>query len=263
VHCLWFLRGSGTGGIDTIVADGRLELVLHLGDPFAEVGADGVARAQDDALVAGQLTRPLLLRPGAKIDVVGIRFRTAGARAVLRSATPFTDQVVTMRDVSPALRDRLLVAASSAEAPHARAAAIAGVLAAVARADRLDPFAQRASAVLSHAPSTPIRKLSEDMCCSPRTLERRLQASTGVAPSLLRRVLRFRRAYPLLEAAGRGGWARAALEGGYHDQAHCLRDFRRFTGSTPSRHFGAAGLGDQFLAADAVASVQDGALAAR
>jgi hypothetical protein len=67
----------------------------------------------------------------------------------------------------------------------------------------------------------------------------------------------------MLEAAGRGGWARAALEGGYHDQAHCLHDFRRFTGSTPGRHFATAGLGDQFLGDGAVASVQDGALAGR
>lgn len=263
VHCLWFLRGTGSGSTDTVVTDGRLELVLHLADPFAEVGADGVARTQADALVAGQLTRPLLLRPGAVIDVVGIRFRTAGAAAILRRVDPFTDRVVGMRDVSPLLRDRLLSAVGRVTSPAERVAAIARVLAGVARHDRVDPLAMHSATALSRDPSVPIRRLAEMFDCSPRTLERRIRAGTGVSPALLRRVLRFRRAYPLLEAAGRGGWARAAIAAGYHDQAHCLRDFRRFTGTAPGRHFATAGLGDQFLGDGAVASVQDATMAGR
>lgn len=264
VHCIWFLRGTGGGHADTVVADGRLELVLHLADPFAELGPDGVARTQADALIAGQLTRPLLLVPGGTADVVGIRFRTAGAAAVLRDAAPFTDRVVAMREVAPRLRDRLLTALRQAATPAERVTAIARVLACVARHDRVDPLAEHAASLLGRDPSTTIRRVTRALDCSARTLERRVRTSTGVSPALLRRVLRFRRTYPLLEAAGRGGWARAALLGGYHDQAHCLRDFRRFTGTSPGRHFGgSAGLAEQFLGGGSVASVQDGTEAAR
>ena len=40
VHRFWFLRtgaGAESSGMQTIVPDGRCEIVLHLGEPFAEL----------------------------------------------------------------------------------------------------------------------------------------------------------------------------------------------------------------------------------
>jgi AraC-like DNA-binding protein len=44
----------------------------------------------------------------------------------------------------------------------------------------------------------------------------------------------------------------AALRAGYFDQAHCIREFRRFTGQSPTEFFGQ----DPALASALVASVQ-------
>ncbi|HEY9442989.1 MAG TPA: DUF6597 domain-containing transcriptional factor, partial [Gemmatimonadales bacterium] len=79
VHRFWFLRtgaGAESSGMQTIVPDGRCEIVLHLGEPFAELDGAGRASPQRRALAAGQLTAPFRLaaRPGA--DVIGIRLRT-------------------------------------------------------------------------------------------------------------------------------------------------------------------------------------------
>ncbi len=54
---------------------------------------------------------------------------------------------------------------------------------------------------------------------------------TGLTPKKLCRVLRFRRACAL----GSLGlpWSLVALDAGYFDQAHLIRDFREFAGTTP------------------------------
>ena len=47
IHCFWFLRGPmARPEVQSVVPDGRMEIVLHLGEPFSEVGPDGVARPQ-------------------------------------------------------------------------------------------------------------------------------------------------------------------------------------------------------------------------
>ncbi len=95
VHCFWFLRGRTDGQPQTVVPDGRAEIVLHLAEPFAQQHADGAPRRQAAALVSGQLTGPIHLAPSAEADVVGIRFRTDAARTVLRvSLDELTDAVL-------------------------------------------------------------------------------------------------------------------------------------------------------------------------
>src|SRR5262245_46789063 len=79
VHRLWaFEDDSGGGEPQRIVPDGRCELVIHLGDPYREADARW---PQPRVLFAGQLTRPLWLESTGPANVIGVRFRPAGARA--------------------------------------------------------------------------------------------------------------------------------------------------------------------------------------
>jgi hypothetical protein len=60
VRCLWRLRGAAAEiEPQPIVPDGCFELILHLGEPFVEVG-DGGAAKQDRLLLAATLTRPVV-----------------------------------------------------------------------------------------------------------------------------------------------------------------------------------------------------------
>ena len=71
---------------------------------------------------------------------------------------------------------------------------------------------------------------------SPRQFRRRCFEESGLGPKQLCRILRFRRACHLAASKGRV-WAAIAAEAGYFDQAHLIRDFREFTGSTPMSVF--------------------------
>jgi len=81
VACIWTLEGDACEGAEApqpILPDGRAEFVMHLGDGFARVD-QGAMQRQQWAIFAGQLDRPLTLRPTGRIAVLGVRFRPDGA----------------------------------------------------------------------------------------------------------------------------------------------------------------------------------------
>jgi AraC-like DNA-binding protein len=238
VHCFWFLRGVFPASEpQTVVADGRVEIILHLAEPFSIAGADGCLTRQAEVLVSGQITGPVLLFGNGTGDVVGIRFRTAAAAAVLRAPlADLTNRVESLTAVEQRLARDLLAAARVHHGPGARALALSRVLAKHVRRQQ-DPLVHSATHALESGAR--IDGLAHSLGATPRTLERRVIAGTGLPPATLRRVMRFRRAFRLLDGAPRGTWAEVATQSGFADQSHMIRDFRQFAGCSPSEFFGA------------------------
>jgi hypothetical protein len=81
VHCSWTFAAHEDGAEQAIPPDGRAELIVHRGRPYDERCADGSWQTQPALLVAGQLTRPLVLRSRGEVDVLAVRFTPAGAWA--------------------------------------------------------------------------------------------------------------------------------------------------------------------------------------
>ncbi|OBQ60228.1 AraC family transcriptional regulator [Mesorhizobium erdmanii] len=67
-----------------------------------------------------------------------------------------------------------------------------------------------------------------------RTLRRRFEESFGYGPKTLDRILRFHRFRRLRQVSVDASTAVLAVEAGYADQAHLIRESRRLSGITPS-----------------------------
>jgi AraC-like DNA-binding protein len=234
VHCFWFLSGDDLGAdAQTIVPDGRLEIILHLAEPFARLGDDGVGRTQAPVLLSGQLTQPIYLRPRGVTDIVGIRLRTAVASAVITTPlSALTNHVGPLSEFDAPLADALLHAATRSPLPETRARLLADTLSRFVRRPA-DHLVRATVAALEMTFPAPLGHIARELGVSTRTVERRVIDATGLPPSTLRRVLRFRRAFPQLDQAPAGRWAQVASRAGYYDQAHLIRDFRQFTGAPP------------------------------
>jgi AraC-like DNA-binding protein len=231
VHCIWFLSGKGIGA-QPVVPDGRLELIVHRGDAFDEAKADGTTTRQDNVLVSGQLSRPLQLVAGDVADVVGIRFRTAGARAILANPLgELQDRVVSLADIDRRLARALAGAANQADP----VVSIVRLLLEQLRLQPTDEPLMRAVTLLDRG--MPVARVARDLRMSVRTLERRFTSDIGLPPKLLQQVLRFRRFHAVWPGAVNG--SRAAAIAGYADHSHADREFRRFAGMTPTDYFGA------------------------
>ena len=76
VECYWAVEGMDTS-IQKIIPDGYSELIFHLGDPYDFITGDMVA-SQSAAIIAGQISRPIFLKPQGRSDVIGIKFKPTG-----------------------------------------------------------------------------------------------------------------------------------------------------------------------------------------
>jgi AraC-like DNA-binding protein len=234
VKCYWVLEAEAPSlETQTIVPDGRPELLINLREPFQQE-VKGKWCRQPHSFFVGQITSPFLVRPTGTFRTIGVRFRPDGASRLLRF--PFfelTDTAVAVDDISPKLLaaiDRLRDYQSLAD----QLAALELILSRAVEqrnADRVISFAvtelERASGQVG------VRELAEVLELSPRQFERRFLKTVGISPKLFSRMQRFQRVFRNMESAN-SSWVEAAITCGYYDQAHLIRDFRQFSGTTPT-----------------------------
>jgi AraC-like DNA-binding protein len=79
-----------------------------------------------------------------------------------------------------------------------------------------------------------IGALSRALGCSRKHLIQRFHAQIGLSPKSVAGILRFEHAVAGIRSADEQSWADLALACGYCDQAHFNRDFRRYSGRTPT-----------------------------
>ena len=75
--------------------------------------------------------------------------------------------------------------------------------------------------------------LAAEACLSPRQFERNFVARVGLSPKMFARIARFDRAFRLKERLPGLDWLAVAVQCGYYDYRHLVRDFREFAGVTP------------------------------
>lgn len=97
-----------------------------------------------------------------------------------------------------------------------------------------DALVRRAIALLdSSIEGGSVSSVASALGLSARQLERRFLARVGVTPKRFAALRRFERVIALARTAP--SWTAAALEAGYYDQSHLIRDFRRFAGTSPGK----------------------------
>ena len=241
VRCVWrFEAGAseGAGQPERIVPDGRCELVLHYGDLFVESGEDGLELPQPRALFAGQLSRPLWLRPTGRAGVLGVRFHPAGARSFLGFALHgVTDCRLALHAIWPEEARALTSAIAHARDETRIEIAqrfVAGRIA-LNRSPIDEPIARSAAAIESQAGRCRVEEVIASSGVGRRQFERRFRDAVGLSPKRFASVLRLRSVFDVLEKSPASDWTDAALAAGYFDQSHLIRDFRRYVGCTPAQ----------------------------
>jgi AraC-like DNA-binding protein len=189
--------------------------------------------------VAGPDSEAVVEHLSAGTLVIGFRFRPAAAATWLgigvseianrrpdlealwgaRGRRAAAD-VATEEDISGLIRSLQAVIGQMAPAPHSESA---------------DPEMRAAYRLIAAGapPGAPLVPwLARALGMSERTLRRRFDHAFGYGPKTLDRILRYQRYRRMAENSSEATVA-LALDSGYADQAHLVRESRRLTGCTP------------------------------
>ncbi len=246
VECFWALEaefgenGSSDNGRsavappERILPDGCVELILNFGDPFFQ-HCESKRQLQPRNFIVGQMTGPILISPGGKVELLGIRFQPGGTRPFLAvPADEITDRVTDLGSFSRQFERDLLQVCEQGATIADKIAAVDGFLCErVVKSEYDLRLIELATSIIAYRGFVSVDQLASDAGVSNRQLERRFLREVGIGPKLLARIVRFQQVFRAVEQCD-SAWAAVAVECGYYDQAHLIRDFNQFAQQTPA-----------------------------
>ena len=221
IECGWCLQNTKAVAPYPVPPDGCIDIVYERGSGLRVVGT--MTTQQRFAFTETAEFTGIRFRPG-----MAKRFLGVSAAELTDIAVPFDDiQARPARELSRRLDDA-----------HSIQKAMAILMAAAPLPDPALTPAQRAIEALTQVNgNTNLDITAQQAGLSTRQFRRLCLEEAGLSPKRLCRILRFRYASQLALRCKRAGWAAIALHAGYFDQAHLIRDFREFTGTTPMAVF--------------------------
>jgi AraC-like DNA-binding protein len=171
--------------------------------------------------------------------VFGVKFRPGGFRPFLGGpVAELTDQVRPAATLWGTAAERL--GAELARAPGLDD--LVAVAERFLRAHRPEPDPEVATvgrivhALLHDRTVTKVDDVVTRFGIPARTLQRMFERYVGVSPKWVLRRYRVHEAAARLAEGGHDSWAEVAVELGYFDQSHFIRDFTRAVGMTPAAY---------------------------
>ena len=245
IKCFWVLESAAAPSADPerILPDGCTEIVFHLADPFDQHDSDGAAERQPLALLVGQMRRYLLIKPTGRVSVLGVRFWPGGAYPFL--AVPQDEiggQVIALDAIWGAITRELHSRIADAATAADRVKQVETILLARSNTFRRhdDRATQAIGLILRSGGCVPIERLAETIGIGLRKLDRTFNTRVGLTPKGLCRIVRFQRALKMIEQnETRRDWVRIALDCGYYDQPHFIKEFSAIAGIGPTSYFAA------------------------
>lgn len=244
VECFWIAQSgtpSRTPRREILLPDGTTQLLLSFAGGYRRFDGAGADRGVSIAgsHLVGMRTQGIFIEQRGVEDIFAIRFRAGGLSPFISLPIAETVQQSISLDLllGPAaseLEARIFEAPTAAE----RIAIAEGVLLQRLRAGEAMAHAQRnlrhaLKRIYASHGALSIDRLGRELGMGYRAMDRAFNRHVGISPKRLSRIVRFNYALNLMHRSAGACQSRIALEAGYADQAHMIRDFREFTHTTP------------------------------
>jgi AraC-like DNA-binding protein len=235
VACFWIVLGDEKIP-QKVLSDGHSELIFHFGDAY-QVHVNGHWETQSRALAAGQLSKPIYLRPTGSSSIVGVKFTPTGLWKLFGwNMALLTNQAISLAEFSKPSEPLHDVIARSGNYAAMIGQIERFLLSSMTHATKKE----NVDAIISH-----VEKATEQLSISAiagyfqlsnRKLERLFHEQVGVSPKAYMRMTRFKQVYKLLQQSQLSR-TEVSYVCGYFDQPHFNKDFRKFTGEDANTHF--------------------------
>jgi AraC-like DNA-binding protein len=241
VDVFWHARGSATFPRKRLFPNGRIELLVNLGDPIRLVEGVG-SPVLKSGWLSGMHAKPVVIECSGRVDTLGIRLKPAGAFALLaRPLRDISGWTLDLADVvgraAAELAERCFEAGTTDDRFRQAGAWLEERTAGAGSG--LPSVAWTAARIERSAGTASIGALREEAGLSKTRLASVFRDQVGLSPKVYARIFRFQRLLSLIHE-GAPSLASAALDTGYYDQPHMTAEFRELTGMAPRAFLAAA-----------------------
>lgn len=171
------------------------------------------------------------------VDLFGIRFRPAGFTAFCKIPIhEFTDKRIDLTSVESLFDERFF-----AELPEKETMleVIRYVDSYLLRKRPLfftpEPQVTYSVGLIRQSKGTlPLKEIADKSCLSLRHFERKFKTAVGISPKTFSKVVKFQNTCNYIKTHKEASLLAVAVDCGYYDQAHLIKDFKALSGNTPS-----------------------------
>jgi AraC-like DNA-binding protein len=244
VAFIWVFESSfGVPMTDSriIVPDGRAKIIVPFSNALCAAVNQSVLNATEhQILLAGIQRSPSIIGSTAtSTRTIGMELTPKGLYHFFKlNMYELTDQMVSFEDLFGPWGVQLQNRVGDADDPEEKIALLQTGLA------YLLQKIQKEYALLDHAVDLiaqthgmlKIRELAAQVGCTKRYLDTLFKDHVGLSPKSLASILRFQECYQVLTRRKSPTLLRNSLPAYYYDQAHFIKEFKRFTGFTPRQY---------------------------
>lgn len=224
-----------------IIPDGFIEMTFNLGDGIKRYTSDSKFVVHPCAMVMGQRTKSYFIEPLGNVNSFAISFYPHGfANFVSVKLEDLVDKETPIKnlfgDVPAKELEQNIVRAIDTQ--HRIEIIETFLLNKLHDSTTINNIVRMTvDMLLSTNGSTPINQILKDDLSKRRQLERNFKKQIGISPKQLGKVLRLQAALKKL-LNDNEKLTNIAHESEYFDQAHFIKDFKEFIGTTPKEFLG-------------------------
>ena len=243
VQCYWVTE---TSGADTEQTDEQICFPLGMVDWIIQTDGDNHFCAFDlegnefpKNYIVGIMSEPVKWKMRGSARLIGIRFKPEGMLKLFKiPLKELVNQSVPteylMKKEAEFLREKLL----SCEGDVSKMIIIIEeyLLNRISKTVEQNAyFVQTLNKIRSKNLTFQKREIVDNFYLCDRQVQRLFKENLGVTPKTYEKIVRFSQVLGTLKYDNDfGSWAGLAQQVGYSDQAHMIRDFKRFCGTTPT-----------------------------
>ncbi|WP_436517590.1 DUF6597 domain-containing transcriptional factor [Ekhidna sp. To15] len=230
-----------------IIPDGYSEIIIHYGESY-RINLSGTWESQSSLLFSSQISKFFFLENTGKSGMVGIKLHpTAFYQLFHLDVSPFTDKVLELEAIIGDPATELRTSTHGNSIAH--------------RVELVEKWMKNQLQNLQPQPKIDqcikeiheshgmidIEQMADHVQLSTRQLERLFKKIIGLTPKFYCRIIRFNYIFEVIKDQ-KDSWIRTALQSGFFDQSHFIKNFKEFTGEEPSNYgFDEVNLANFFL----------------
>jgi AraC-like DNA-binding protein len=242
VSLLWAYEGYRPPHVfERVFPSGTPEIVINLTDGELRCyGDEGEVRNHlRGPILTGVQRRAFIIDTRQQSSMVGVHLKPGGVWRLLGvPASELTDAHIEWSDLVGADASRLIETLLDTRDPQDRLRRLDHALLQHSGRHNHPAVTWAADQFSRYPESARVTELADEAGLSLRRFNELFTREVGINPKSFVRIRRFQTALAHMQAGRITDWTSLAVESGYADQAHFIRDFKEFTGLTPTTYAG-------------------------